>query len=169
MDQIGEILSNLGVTWAKFIAQIIIFLLVYAILKKFAFGPITAILEERRKRIEETEAERAKIKQQLAESESTAAEKIAQANETASRLIAEAKESAALVAEKDKQRATQEAQDIIAKAREAAKREREQQLTSLKRDFGKLVIDATGKVTGKVLSNEDQEKINQETTAQLAS
>lgn len=31
MDQIAEILSNLGVTWPKFIAQIIIFLLVYSI------------------------------------------------------------------------------------------------------------------------------------------
>ena len=169
MDQIGEILSNLGVTWPKFIAQIIIFLLVYTILKKFAFGPITAILEERRKRIEENEADREKIKAQLADSESTAAAKIAEANEAANRMIAEAKESAAAVADKEKQAAAKEAQDIIAKAREATKLEREQQLASLKKDFGKLVIDATGKVTGKVLSGDDQEKINKETAAQLAS
>ncbi len=169
MDQIGEILSNLGVTWPKFIAQIIIFLMVYTILKKFAFGPITAILEERRKRIEDTEADRAKIKKQLADSESLAAEKVAEANETAARMISEARESAAALGEKEKQRATQEAQDIIAKAHEATKREREQQLASLKKDFGKLVIEATGKVTGKVLSDEDQKTINKETAAELAS
>ncbi|MFT5188682.1 MAG: F-type H+-transporting ATPase subunit b [Verrucomicrobiales bacterium] len=169
MDQIGEILSNLGVTWPKFIAQIIIFLLVYTILKKFAFGPITAILDERRKRIEENEADREKIKAQLVNSESAAAAKIAEANEAATRMIAEAKESAVVVAEKEKQNATKEAQDIVSKAREATKLEREQQLASLKSDFGKLVISATGKVTGKVLSSEDQEKINKETATQLAS
>ncbi len=165
----GEILTGLGVYWPNFIAQVLIFLIVYMILKKFAFGPITDILEERRKRIEENEADREKIKAQLANSEEEAAKKIAEANETAARLIAEAKESAAAVAEKEKQAATKEAQDIIAKAREATKLEREQQLASLKKDFGKLVIDATGKVTGKVLSNDDQETINKETAAQLAS
>lgn len=169
MDQIGEILSNLGVTWPKFIAQIIIFLLVYSILKKFAFGPITAILEERRKRIEDAEQDRAKIKEQLAESENLAAAKVAEANDTAARMIAEARESASAFAEKERQRATKEAQDIIAKAQEATVREREQQLATLKKDFGKLVIDATGKVTGKVLNQDDQEKINKETAAQLAS
>ncbi len=169
MDQIAEILSNLGVTWPKFIAQIIIFLLVYSILKKYAFGPVTAILEERRKRIEEAEADRSAIKKQLADSESLAAAKVAEANNTATRLITEARESANALAEKERQRATQEAQEILAKAREASKREREQQLASLKKDFGKLVIEATGKVTGKVLTSEDQEKINKETAAQLAS
>ena len=65
-------------------------------------------------------------------------------------------------------RATQEAKDIVAKATEATKVEREKQLASLKSDFGKLVISATGKVTGKVLTSEDQEKINKETATQLA-
>ena len=114
----GKVLSDLGIYWTNFIAQVLIFLIVYLILKKFAFGPITAILEERRKRIEDTEADREKVKAQLADSEEAAAEaKIAEANETAARLIAEAKESAAAVGEKEKQaKATQEAQDIVAKA-----------------------------------------------------
>lgn len=168
MGEIGKVLSGLGVYWTNFIAQVIIFLIVYMILKKFAFGPIMAILEERRKRIEETEADREKIKAQLADSETVAQAKIDEANETAARLIAEAKESAAALAERERSRATQEAQDIIAKANEATRLEREQQLAGLKKDFGRLVINATGKVTGKVLTSEDQDKINQETAAELA-
>ena len=64
--------------------------------------------------------------------------------------------------------AQNEASQIIAKAREATELEREQMLATLKRDFGRLVIDTTSKATGKVLSDEDQERINQETIAQVS-
>ena len=35
---------------AKILAQLILFIIVYFVLKKFAFGPIIAMLEERRKK-----------------------------------------------------------------------------------------------------------------------
>ena len=41
-------------------------------------------------------------------------------------------------------------------------------MAELKRDFGRLVVDTTGKVTGKVLTDEDQEKINSEISAQIS-
>jgi F-type H+-transporting ATPase subunit b len=164
----GKILSDLGIYWTNFIAQVLIFLIVYGILKKFAFGPIQAILEERRKRIEGAEADREKVKAQLADSEAAAEARIAEANETSARLIAEAKVSAAAFGDKERAKASQEAQDIVTKATEATKVERDKQLASLKSEFGKLVISATGKVTGKVLSNDDQDRINKETATQLA-
>ena len=69
MDILKQIFEQFGVEWPKFIAQVILFIIVYLILKKFAFGPIIAMLEERRKRIEEGMQNAEKIKQQLAESE----------------------------------------------------------------------------------------------------
>jgi F-type H+-transporting ATPase subunit b len=56
----------------------------------------------------------------------------------------------------------------MAKAREAARLEQEQLLAQLKREFGRMVVDATSRVTGKVLNNEDQERINRETAAQVS-
>jgi F-type H+-transporting ATPase subunit b len=53
--------------------------------------------------------------------------------------------------EKKSQEATLEAGQIIAKAREATQMEREQAFTELRRDFGRLLVDTTSKVTGKVL------------------
>jgi len=69
MDTVIQLFSQFGVTWPKFLAQVILFLTVYIILKKFAFGPIIAIFEERRKTIEEGQANAEKIKKQLADSE----------------------------------------------------------------------------------------------------
>ena len=57
---------------------------------------------------------------------------------------------------------------IMARAREAAQLEHEQLLSQLKREFGRMVADATSRVTGKVLNNDDQSRINQEAAAQVA-
>lgn len=163
-----ELLDTFGVTWVKFISQVIIILIVYGVLKKFAFGPVMAMLEERRRRIADGEANLEKIREQMETAEASVQGMLDKANADADRLITEAKESAESVREQKTQDAIAEAGQIIAKANEAAKLEHEQLMAELKRDFGRLVIDTTGKVTGKVLDESDQERINQETAGQVA-
>ncbi len=163
-----EIIDTFGITWGKFLAQGVIFIAVYFILNRYAFGPVLAMLEARRKRIADGEAKLEKIARDLAAAEENARAIIDKANTDGNRLIKEAGESASLLAEKKTQDAVHEASQIMAKAREAAKLEQEQLLTQLKREFGRMVVDATGRVTGKVLTGEDQERINRETAAQVA-
>jgi F-type H+-transporting ATPase subunit b len=164
----GELLDTFGFTTGKFFSQVIIILIVYLILRKFAFGPVLAMLEERRKRIAEGEANLGKIREQMEKAEANVQEMLDKANADAERLIGEAKESADSVRERKTQEAIVEAKHIIAKANEAAKLEHEQLMTELKRDFGRLVVDTTSKVTGKVLDDSDQQRINQETAGQMA-
>jgi F-type H+-transporting ATPase subunit b len=162
------ILETFGFTWGKFAAQVIIILIVYAILKKFAFGPVLAMLEERRRRIADGEANLEKIREQMEKAEANVQEKIDQANANADRMIAEAKESAESVRTQKTQEAITEAGQIIAKANEAAKLEHDQVMAELKGEFARLVIDTTSKVTGKVLDDGDQKRINEEAAGQLA-
>ncbi len=164
----GDLLKTFGFTWVAFISQVILFLTVFLILKKFAFGPVLAILEQRRKRIADGEANLEKIRIELEQAEVKVAATLAEANKDAERLINEAKESAASVRETKTQEAITEAGNIIAKAKEASKLEHERLLADLKRDFGRLVVDATGKVTGKVLDDSDQERINSEAAGQIS-
>ena len=164
----GDLLKTFGVTWGAFISQVIIIAIVYLVLKKFAFGPVLALLEERRKRIADGEANLEKIREQMEQAEARVQSMLDEANADADRLISEAKESAESVREQKTQDAIAEAGQIIAKANEAAKLEHDQLMTELKRDFGRLVIDTTSKVTGKVLDDSDQERINQETAGQVA-
>ncbi len=161
-------IQALGVHWEKILAQVILFLIVYLILKKFAFGPIMAILEDRQQRIAKGEENLKKIAADLAAAEARQSEIVNNANTKADKMISDARESADSLGEKKRVEATNEAAAIVAKAREAGDLERSQILTELKRDFGRLVIDTTGKVTGKVLTSEDQERINTETAGQLS-
>ena len=162
------ILDQLGIDFPKIIAQIIIFGIVYGILSKYAFGPVTALLEERRSRIAAGEANLDKIKENLSSSEAQAAAALAKANAEATRLIKEASDAAASISEQKKQDAVAEAQSIIAKAKEATELERARVMAELKRDFGRLVIDTTSKVTGKTLGTDDHARLNQEALAQIS-
>jgi F-type H+-transporting ATPase subunit b len=42
-------------------------------------------------------------------------------------------------------------------------------MLELKRELGRLVIDTTSKVTGKVLNSDDQRRLQEEAARQLAS
>jgi F-type H+-transporting ATPase subunit b len=162
------IIEQFGVAWPKFIAQVIIVLIVYFVLSKYAFGPVLAMLEARRKRIAEGEENIKKIESELAKAEENVQGMLDEANRDAERLIAEARESAEAVRGQKTQEAVKEAQSIIEKAREASRLEHESAMNELRKDFGRLVIDATSKVTGKVLDEDDQKRINQETAGQVS-
>ncbi len=161
------VLETFGFAWGKFFAQIIVVMIVYAVLSRYAFGPIMAMLEARRRRIIELEADRERVKKELSQANQKADEIIAAANKESDRLVAEARQSAEALTEKRRQEAVNEAGQIVAKAHAAAEADRQQLLTELKRDFGRLVIDTTGRVTGKVLTDEDQKRINQETISEV--
>lgn len=153
--------------WILF-SQIISFSIVAFLLQKFAYKPILTVLETRRQKIAEGLANAEKIKVQLAESEARVQEILTKANADAQRMIDEARSSAQVVADKRTQQAIAEAEQIIAKAREATGIEREKIMTELKREVGRLVIDTTARVTGRVLTQTDQKRINEEAAREVA-
>src|SRR5437667_1948921 len=167
-DILRETADTFGWNWKLFLSQVISFCIVAFLLRRFAYKPILAILEERRRTIEEGQINAEKIKKELAEAEQRYAEILAKANAEGQRMIDEARESAAHLAERKQQEAIAAAEQIIAKAREASAIEHERTMESLKRELGRLVVDTTAKVTGKVLTSEDQQRLQQEAAREVA-
>src|SRR5216684_1690954 len=152
-----------------FLSQVISFVIVALLLKRFAYKPILAVLEQRREQIAQAQLNAEKIKQQLAEAEQRHAEILAKANAEAQKMIDEARQSSAHLAERKQQEAIVAAEQIVAKAREASAIEHERTMADLKRELGRLVVDTTAKVTGKVLTSKDQRRLQEEATRQVAS
>jgi F-type H+-transporting ATPase subunit b len=163
-----EVLNLFGLQWGSFLAQVIIILIVYLILSKYAFGPVLELLEARRRKIAEGEVNLKKIKTDLAQAEEKIRGMMDTANKEADRIVAEAKVSGDAVREQKAQTAVVEANQIVSKAREASRLEHERVMSELKADFGRLVIGATSKVTGKVLNDGDQKRINEEVAGQVS-
>ena len=161
--------ETFGVNWPFFIAQLVNFAIVLFVLKKFAFGPLQELLEQRKNRIAEGEEKLKRIEQQLADSEEATQATIDKANAEAQRLITEAQENAEAFSEKKAQEATSSAQNILAKAQEAAKAEQGAMRAELKKEFGRLIASTTASVTGKVLNDDDKKRINEEALASVES
>jgi len=168
MDQINQIANTFGVDRSHLIAQIISFSLVCILLYFFAYKRVLAMLEERRQRIAESMANAEKIKAELARTEAQRLEVLTQANTQATKLIEEARAAAARVQEQETQRAIATAEQIISKARQAAAQDHARMLDELKREVGRLVVQTTATVTGKILTPEDQRRLAEETAKQVS-
>jgi len=164
----GETLQRLGIYWPKLVAQAVNFGIVLFILWKFAYRPVLAMLEQRRQKIAESISNAEKIKAELARTEAARQDVLSQANIQANKLIEEARAAAARVQEQETQKAIAAAEQIIVKAREAAAQDHARMLAELKREVGRLVVQTTATVTGKVLTPEDQRRIAEETAKQVA-
>ena len=167
-DTPRDIAETFGWEPRLFFSQVLSFIIVAFVLVKFAYKPILAVLEQRRQQIAQAQLNAEKIKQQLAEAEQRHAEILAKANAEAQKMIEEARSSAAHLSERKQQEAIVAAEQIVAKAREASAIEHERTMTQLKRELGRLVVDTTAKVTGKVLTSDDQRRLQEEATRTLA-
>jgi F-type H+-transporting ATPase subunit b len=161
-------MDKLGIDWRILIAQTISFSVVFFVLWKFAYGPIFNMLQARGEKIAEALANAEKIKDDVAQTEADRQKVLADAGDKANKLIDEARQAAARVRETETQKAIASAEQIVTKAREAAAQERAQMLASLKREVGRLVVQTTSTVTGKILTADDQKRLAEETEKQLS-
>ena len=161
-----DIGTQTGFTAPQFLSQCVAVIVLFTLLQQLAWKPVRTI-EQRRKTIEESMANADRIKKQLADAETTRLQIIQQANEKATGIIAEAEKSAAIVTEQRAREATRQAEDIIKNAHEAAVLDKNRLMGELKRHLGELVIQTTEKVAGKVLSADDQARLNNDTLSQL--
>lgn len=164
----GETLQTLGIQWPKLIAQTINFAIVLFVLWKWAYQPVLRMLELRRQKIAESMAQAERIRAELEATERQRTQILAQAQAQAQKLIEEARQAAARLQAQEAQKAVAAAEQILAKAREAAELDRARMLAELKREIGRLVVQTTMAVTGKVLTPEDQRRILDEATRQVA-
>jgi F-type H+-transporting ATPase subunit b len=167
-DLVKDTAETFGWNLKLFLSQVISFVLVALLLRRFAYQPILNVLHERRERIAESLRNAEKIKQQLAEAEKHHAEILAKAHAEAQKMIDEARESSAHLADRKLQEAIVAAEQVMARAREASALEHERTMAELKREVGRLVVETTAKVTGKVLTSEDQRRLQEEAARQLA-
>src|SRR5213075_1707909 len=131
-DILRETADTFGWNWKLFLSQVISFCIVAFLLRRFAYKPILAVLEDRRRKIEEGQLNAEKIRKELAEAEKRYQEIVAKGNTEAQRMIDEARESAAHLSERKQQEAIAAAEQIIAKAHEASAIEHERTMESLK-------------------------------------
>lgn len=154
-----EILNQFGVQPVLLAAQVVNFLILLFILKKFLYKPILKVLDERKKRIEDSLKNAESIERKLAETEAQSEKILAKASADAQNFLDQANEAAARIREEAKQ----QEQQILLKAADDAKKivelERENLMRQTRVHIGNLVAQVLEKVTGKKITPKDQAEI----------
>jgi F-type H+-transporting ATPase subunit b len=166
--QVEKIATTFGVDWPHLLAQIVSFGIMCAVLYFLAYGPILRMLNARREQIASGLANAARIKAELARIEIERQAILTKAGADGKQLIEDARAAAARVEAAETQKAITAAEQIILRANEASECERARMLAELRREVGRLVVQTTTAVTGKILTAEDHRRLAEETESQLA-
>jgi len=165
--RLEQIASTFGINWPHLIAQIISFSIVCAVLYALAYKPILRMLAARREQIASGLANAEKIKAELARIEAERIAVLTKAETEGKQLIDEARAAAARVQADETRKAIAAAEQIVVRAHDAIARDRAQMLAELKREVGRLVVQTTAAVTGKVLTADDHRRLAEDTARHL--
>src|ERR1700722_12894221 len=92
-DMLRDTANTFGWNPWLFLSQVISFAIVAFLLRRFAYKPILAVLEDRRRKIEEGQLNAEKIRKELADAEKRYQEIVSKADADAQRMIDEARQS----------------------------------------------------------------------------
>jgi F-type H+-transporting ATPase subunit b len=137
---------------------LLVFLIVFFILKKFAWPSIVNGLKERETAIAESLASAEKIKTEMAQMKSENEALLAKAREESSIMIKEAKLVADKMVAEAKDKARNEYDRIVADAQNAIIQQKNAALTEVKNQVGNLVIEVAEKVLRRELSNKPEQE-----------
>ncbi len=142
-----------------FVISLVIFVIVFLILKKFAWKPILATLKEREDSISDSIATAERVKEEMAQMKAEHEHVLAEAKAERSKILKEAKDAKDMIISEAKAQAQAEAKKIIGEAYTAIENQKMAALTDVKNQVGNLVIE----VAEKVLRRELADKGAQET------
>jgi F-type H+-transporting ATPase subunit b len=138
---------------------LVAFLVVFFILKKFAWPAIVKGLKDREQGIADALATAEKVKAEMSQMKSEHEALLAQAREERAQMLKEARETKEKIINESKDVAKVEANKIITEARAAIEAQKMAAITDVKNQVGKMVIE----VSEKILRRELKDKNDQET------
>lgn len=166
---IVEIFDKFGVDARFLIAQIINFVIVAFLLYKFAFKPVLQTIEERQKKISDGLQYSEEMKAKLADTEKQHAATLQKAQQEAQSIVANARDNAKAFLDKQTQEASAKTEDMISKAKQAIELERKKMLIEVRQEVTRLVVETTSKVLSKELSADDKSRYSKTAAEELTS
>ena len=146
---------------------LVAFGITFFVLRRFAFGPIQRTIDERRTRIqraiEEADRARAEARDLLEQHRQL----IGQAKSEAAEILADARRVGDAQIERVKQEAEADRQRRLEETRRQIDTETTRSIDQIRMEVADLTLEATARVTGKVLDAEDQRRLIDEAIAEL--
>ena len=146
---------------------LVAFLITFFVLKKYAFGPIQKTIDERRDRIRQAVEEADKARDEARELLEQNRAILAQARSESQNILAEARKVGDAQIERVKKEAEEERQRRLEETKRQIDAETKRSLDLIRTEVADLTLEATARVTGKVLDAEDQRRLIDEAIGEL--
>ena len=150
-----------------FIWTIVTFLVLLALLAKFAWRPLLSALESRQESIRRALDDAQKAKQDLERLHAESAEIIRQSRVESDAIIARSRGDAERVREEMKQKARAEAEGIVKSAERQIQLETARALQQIRREAVDLSVMIASKLIQRNLTKEDNERLIEEALSQV--
>lgn len=155
----SELISQLGIDWRLLLAQVVNFLILLYVLKRFAFEPLKKFLHERQKTIEKGLEDASKAAQEREKLRVLHAELRVRAQKEAEVLLGEARTKGAEEYEEYVKKAKERAGEIVALAKQEIVNEKQKALTQARGELGSMVMMATERVLGEKMDEKKDKEI----------
>jgi F-type H+-transporting ATPase subunit b len=157
----------ISVTPGLMIWTIVCFLITLFVLKRYAFGPIQNIIDERRKRIEESIAAADRAREEARKLLEEHRALMGQARRDAEEILVEARKTAEATRERLKGELEEDRQRRMEETKRQIEAETHRALGQIRQEVAELTLLAAAKVTGKVLDSDDQRRLIDEAISSL--
>jgi len=137
MDQILEALNNIGFNWKVALANFVNFLIIFYILKRFAWKPIREKIDERNREIEKGLKNAEEAEKKLSNAREEYEEIILKAKKDAHKVIAVAEEEKEKIISLATDKAEKKAEEIVKQAEDRMNSE----MNKMKKDFQKYAAE----------------------------
>jgi F-type H+-transporting ATPase subunit b len=155
------------VTPGLMIWTIVCFAIAFFVLKRYAFGPIQKLIDERRERIRQSLAEADHAREEARKLLEEHRRLIGQARAEAEEIRQEVRRDAELLRDRAREEIEVDRQRRLEETRRQIEAETSRSIAQIRAEIAELTLLAAAKVTGKVLDSSDQRRLIDEAISSL--
>lgn len=156
-----DLLDKLGINPILLITQIINFLILLFVLKKFLYKPILEMLEKRRNKIEDSLKKSEEITKKYQEVENFQKEELHKIQARSQEMLTQVKDRAEKMKAEIVKKSEDEAAEILEKTKREIQSEKEKMLVEARKEISDVAVAAVGKVLENQLDAKSQGKITE--------
>ena len=146
---------------------LIAFAITYFVLRRYAFGPIQRVIDDRRERIRQSIEEADRAREEARNLLEEHRKLVGQAKQEAEEILAESRRVSDSLRERVREETEADRQRRLEETKRQIEAETQRALEQIRAEVAELTLVATAKVTGKVLDRDDHRRLIEDAIGDL--
>ena len=152
-------MDALGINWPGLLTQVISFLILFILLKKFLYAPVVKMLEDRSEKIKSSLETAERVKQEAEKTTEVNESLMIKAREESQILISEARDQAKKIKESEMEKSKEQIENERKRALDQKKSEQENIINNIRSEFSGLAISAAEKIVEREVTEKNHDQV----------